>query len=108
MLWACLKGNILISPGRRIGKRLLVAIERCSPHFNIRPQAILLRLTNRRLYVGTHVHQHLTGLDTEWEERLTQWTLGIQNALEEGVGLPLFPVEVAASQRGTGLVLQSD
>ena len=26
-----------------------------------------------------------------WEDRLTRWTLGARNALEEGEALPLFP-----------------
>ena len=34
-------------------------------------------------------------LDAEWEEWLTRWTLGVHNALEGGVALPLFPMEVA-------------
>lgn len=45
------------------------------------------------------------GLDAEWEKCLTRCTLEVQKALEEGVVLSLYPVEVAASPRVTGLVL---
>ena len=81
---------------------------RCSAAFGIRPQDILLRFTNRRPYIGPDVQQYLASLDAEWEERLTRWILGVQNAPKEGVTLSLFPVGVAASPRGTGLVLASD
>ena len=33
-------------------------------------------------------------IPTEWEERLTRWTLGGQSTPKEGVALLLFPVEV--------------
>ena len=76
--------------------------------FGIRPQDILLRLTNRRLYIGPHVQEYLVGLDAEWEERLTRWTLEVQNALEEGIAPPPFPVQAAPSPRGTELEMESD
>ena len=50
----------------------------------------------------------MDGLDAEWEERLTRWALGFQYALEEGVALPLYMVEVAHSPRPMGPVLESD
>ena len=49
--------------------------------FKIRPQDVLLRLPNRRLYIGPHVQEYLVGIDSEWEEHLTRRTLGVQNAL---------------------------
>ena len=49
--------------------------------FEILPQDALLRLPNRRLYIGPHVQEYLMGLDSMWEEHLTRWTLGVQNAL---------------------------
>ena len=58
--------------------------------FRIQAQDILLRLTHWRLYIGSHVQPYLAGLDGEWEERLTRWTLAVQTALEEDVELPLF------------------
>ena len=40
--------------------------------FGIRSQDILLRIPNRRLYIGPDVLDYLAGLDAEWEERLTR------------------------------------
>ena len=40
--------------------------------FGIRSQDILLRLPNRRLYIGTQVQEYLAGLDVEWGEHLTR------------------------------------
>lgn len=54
------------------------------------------------------MQQYLVGLDAEWEEGSTRWTVGVQIALEEDAALPFFPVEVATSPIGTGLVLESD
>ena len=67
--------------------------------FGIQSQDILLRLSNRRLYIGPHVQEYLAGLDAEWEERLTQWVFGVQDVLEEGIGPPPFPVQAAPSPR---------
>ena len=75
--------------------------------FGIQSQAILLRLINRRLYIWPHVQEYLEGLDATREERLTRWTLGVQDALQ-GATLPHFPVEVAASPRRTEMMLESD
>ena len=44
--------------------------------FGIRSQDVLLRLTNRRLYIGPQVQECLAGLDAEWEELLTRLTRG--------------------------------
>ena len=63
----------------------------------IRPQDILLRLPNRRLYVGPHLQEYSAAIDTEWEERLTRWTLGVQSALEAGDSRPPFPTSVVAT-----------
>ena len=76
--------------------------------FGIRSQDILLRLTNRRHYIRPHVQEYLAGLDAEWEERLTRWTLGVQDALEEGIAPPPFPVQAAPSPRGTKSEIESD
>ena len=67
--------------------------------FGIRSQNVLLRLTNRRLYIGPHVQEYLAGLDAEREERLTRWTLGVQNALEDSTALPPVPGEAAPLPR---------
>ena len=75
--------------------------------FGIQAQDILLRLRNRRLYTGPHVQSYLAGLDGEWEERVTRWTLAVQTAMEEAVELPLFPVEVAHPPRRTRMVRES-
>ena len=37
--------------------------------FGIRSQNVPLRLTNRRLYIGSHAQEYLAGLDAAWEER---------------------------------------
>ena len=95
MLWACLKRSTLLSPRSsewevavRRHRALLAA-------FGIRSQNVLLRLTNRRLYIRTNVQEYLAGLDAEWEERLTRWTLGVHNALEGGTAFLLVPGGVA-------------
>ena len=67
---------------------------------------ILLRLTNRWLYIGPHVQEYLAYFDAEWEERLTRLTLGVRNALENCTALPPFPVEAAPSPRGTEPALE--
>ena len=51
----------------------------------------VLRLPNRRIYILPHVQEFLAGLDSTWEDRLSRWTLGVRNALEEGEALPPFP-----------------
>ena len=76
--------------------------------FGIRSQDILLPLTNRRLYIGPHIQEYLVGLDAEWEELLTRWTLWVQNALEECLTPPPFPVEATPSPRGSESVLGKD
>ena len=75
--------------------------------FGIRSRDILLPLTNRRRYFGPHVQEYLAGLDAEREEHLTRWTLGVQNALEEGTVLSPFVVAVP-SPRGTEPALERD
>ena len=57
----------------------------------IRPQDTVLRLPNRRIYILPHAQEFLAGLDSRWKDRLTRWTHGVRNALEEGAALPLFP-----------------
>ena len=74
--------------------------------FGIRSQDILLWLTNQRLYIGSHVQEYLMGLDAECEELLTRWTLGAQNALEEGLAPPPFPVETAPRREDWSLWLR--
>ena len=59
--------------------------------YGIRPQDTVLRLPNRRIYILPHVQEFLAGLDSTWEDRLTRWTLGVRNALEEGEALLPFP-----------------
>ena len=59
--------------------------------YGIRPQDTVLRLPNRTIYILSHVQEFLAGLDSTWVDRLTRWTLGVQNALEEGEALPPFP-----------------
>ena len=76
--------------------------------FGIRSQDILLRLPNRRLYIGPHVQEYLAGLDTEWEERPTRCTLGVQDALEEGIAPPPFPVQAAPPPRGTESTIENE
>ena len=52
-----------------------VAVGRCRALFSvvgIRSQNVLLRLTNRRLYIGPHVQEYLAGLEAKWEDRLTR------------------------------------
>lgn len=56
MFWICLKGICIFT--------LLKGI---------RSQDTLLRLTNRRLYIGPHGQEHLADLVAEWEKRLTRW-----------------------------------
>ena len=71
--------------------------------FEIRPQDVLLRLPNRRLYIGPLVQEYLVGLDFELEEHLTRWTFGVQNALRSGAALPTFPTGGTAPQAGEAL-----
>ena len=68
----------------------------------VQPQDIFLRLPNRRIYIAPHVQELLAGLDSEREERLTRWTLGVRNALEAGDALPPFPTETANTSGGAG------
>ena len=76
--------------------------------YGIRQQDILLRLPNRRHYIALQVEEYLAGLDTEWEERSTRWTLGAQRALEAGDALPPFPTVVASTPEGTDPSLEND
>ena len=46
--------------------------------FGIQSQNVLLRLTNWWLYFRSHERKFSAGLDAEWEELLTRWTLGVQ------------------------------
>ena len=73
----------------------------------IRTQDILLRLSNPKLYI-VYVHEYLEGLEDEWEDRLTMWTFGVQNAVEVDGALPFFPVVVAAPPEETHPALESD
>ena len=76
--------------------------------YAIQPQDIFLRLPNRRIYMVPHVQEFLAGIDSEWEERLTRWTLGVRNALEAGDALPLFPTAAENTSGGTSPVLGAD
>ena len=69
--------------------------------YGIRWQDILLRILSGRLYIGPHVQDYLAGVDTEWEERLPRWTLGVQSVLEAGDAMPPFPTAVAVTSEGT-------
>ena len=84
--------------------RYRVVFEACA----IQPQDIFLRLPNRRICIAPHVQEFLAGLDSEWEERLTRWTLGVRNALEAGDALPLFPTAAENTSGGTSPVLGAD
>ena len=64
--------------------------------FEIRPQDILLRLPNHRLYIRPHFQEYLVGLGSELEEHLTRWVLAVQNALRTDAALPPFPAAAAA------------
>ena len=75
--------------------------------YGIRPH-ILLRLPNRRLYIGPHVQEYLAGLDAEWGERLMRWTRDVQSALEVSDALPPLPTLVAATPEGTDPALEND
>ena len=108
MRWTYLKRSTSTLPVRGNGKRLLPTSVRCSPRTIIRPQDILLRLLNWRFYIGPHVQVHLAGLNTEWEERLTRWTLSVQSALEAGDVLPPLSAAVVASLEGTDSSLEDD
>ena len=88
-----------------------VAVDRYRALFvasGVRSQNILLRLSNRRLYIGPHLQECLAGLDAEWEERLTRWTLGLQDALGGGIAPPPFPLQAAPSLKGTESTIESD
>ena len=74
----------------------------------IQPQDVLLRRPNRRLHVGSYLHEYLASLDAECEERLTRWTLGVQSALERDDALPLFSPVVIATPEGTDSALESN
>ena len=73
--------------------------------YAIQPKYIFLRLHNRRIYIAPHAQEFLAGLDSEWEERLTRWTLGVRNTLEAGDALPFFPTAAANTSGGAGPVL---
>ena len=71
----------------------------------IQPQDILLRLQNQRIYITTHVQQYLVGLDAEYEDRLSMWTLGVRSALE---ALPSFSTAMAATPERMDRTLEND
>ena len=50
----------------------------------------------------------MAGLDAEWEERLTKWTLSVRSALVAGDALPPFPTAVAATPEGTDPAPEND
>ena len=66
--------------------------------FEIRPQDILLRLPNHRLYIRPHFQEYLVGLGSELEEHLTRWVLAVQNELRTDAGLPPFPARPRATR----------
>ena len=61
----------------------------------IRSQVILPRLANWRLYGGPHVQEYMAGCGAECKELLERQTLGVRNALEEGIQSLFFAVEAA-------------
>ena len=77
-------------PGTREWRVAAASVSPSTP-----PRDILLQLPNRRFYIGPHVQEFLAGLQVEWEERLTRWTLGVRHALEVGDALPPFPTATA-------------
>ena len=76
--------------------------------YGIRPQDTLLQFSNRRLNIGPHVQEYLTGLDAELGERLIRWTRDVQAALELSDALPPFPTVVATTPEGTDPALEND
>ena len=45
--------------------------------YAIQLKDIFLRLPNRRIDIAPHVQEFMASLDSEWEERLTSWTLSL-------------------------------
>ena len=76
--------------------------------FEIQPHDVFLRLPDRRLYIGPHVQEYLVGLNSEWEEHLNRWVLGVQSALGTGAALPPFPAAGEAPTAGEALASESD
>ena len=89
MILACPKPPTLASPDRE--NAAAGHYRETFAAYGMRPQDTVLRLPNRRVYILPHVQEFLAGLDSTWEDRLTRWTLGVRNALEEGKALPPFP-----------------
>ena len=76
--------------------------------YAIQPQDILLRLPNQRLYIEPHDREYLVGLDAEYEERPTRWTLGVRSALEAGDALPPFSAAMTATPERTDRTLENE
>ena len=93
------------SPLQGNGKRLPPTTVRCAPRTASDPKTS--STPNRRLYIRPHVQEYLAGLDAEWEERLTRWTLGVRSALEVADALPPFPTAVAATPEGMDPALEN-
>ena len=66
--------------------------------FKTRPKDVLLRLSNRMLYIGPHVQDYLVGVESEWDEHLPRWVLAVQNELRTDAGLPPFPARPRATR----------
>ena len=48
------------------------------------------------------------GLDSEWEEHLNRWVLGVQSALGTGAALPPFPAAGKAPMAGEAPASEND
>ena len=90
ILLACPKKPIT-SPDRGNGERQPATTVIFAPRTPSRPQDIVRRLPNRRIYVLSHAQELLAGLDSTWEDRLMMWALVVRSALEQGEVLPLLP-----------------
>lgn len=97
MLLACPKGYLnFLNRGnseRQPGQyRQIIAA------YAIRPPDVVLRLSilpNQRTYTLPYAQEIFCGprlqVREQWEDRLTRWTVGVQNALGGGEALPRFP-----------------
>lgn len=108
MFWVCFMGLTSISPAQG---EWYAAAGRYSALF----AAFVIR-SQKYFYPANEQNWSQLGLTSGniWRASTTsgsnvfaQWALGVQISLEEGVALYLFPVEMAASPRGTGLALES-
>lgn len=76
--------------------------------FEIRPQDVLLRLPNRRLYSEPHVQEYLDSLDSDCEEDLMKWVLAVLNTSRTGTAQAQFPGTGLAPPEGEAPASESD